>query len=377
MTSSTRKSVQERPNLFRQVYRKALNRWRFFQTSCRNTRVRPSDLDTGAVPATLCVAWVLAGNEWLGSARLKGILLDRYFRQQNSRVLSRIAYMPETNYLDAAMTWRRRTWRPILRRGVDVVCFQTRTGATEAFLQDCRVEGVAKVFSISDLDVESIPEYVWKLLDAVVVSSALLAERVGKIHPRVVLIDDPIDVPDGSTITPSSSNNKDLALTWVGHPDRWQDVSFVRQVLDCGEFTAFHLNTISRHPQATYQWTPQTAWLDARRGDVAVVPADMSERGMAKSSNRLVCFMALGFPVIATPISAYRAHIRQGENGFLATTVEEWRECLRRLRDPAVRKRVGENARETATVKALRIPVVAARWQELFESLTQDRCRGD
>jgi hypothetical protein len=318
----------------------------------------------------------LAGNEWLGSVRLKGTVVDDYFRSRKGGVFSRIAYMPDTKYLDAAMIWRRGAWRPILKQGVDVVCFQTRTGATETFLSDCRAAGVVTVFSISDLDLESVPGKVWELSDAVVVSSEPLARKVGTIHPRVVLIDDPIDVPEDYTMIPSSAAGRELTLVWIGHQDRWSDVTFIHQVLDSGEFASFRLKTISKHPQATHQWTPRIAWEDARRGDVAVIPAELTERGVAKSSNRVACFMALGFPVVATPIPAYRAHIRHGENGLLATTVEEWRGCLRQLRDPLVRKRLGENARNTASVKALRIPEVAARWQQLFESLTGDRCRG-
>ena len=337
-----------------------------------------SELEPGVPECAIRVIWVLAGNAWLGSARLKGIVVDDYFRTRKEGVFSRVAYMPpDANYLDPAMTWRRRAWRPLLKQGIDLVCFQTRTGTTETFLKDCRARGVATVFSISDLDIESVPGEVWKLSDAVVVSSERLAQEVGTVHPRVVLIDDPIDVPEEYTMIPSSSSGRGLALVWTGHQERWRDVAFVRQVLDCDEFASFCLKTISKHSQATHQWTPSTAWEDARRGDVAVIPAELTERGVAKSSNRVACFMALGFPVVATPIPAYQELIRHGENGFLATTVEEWRGCLRQLRDPMVRKRLGANARNTASVKALRIPEVAARWQQLFESLTRDLRRGE
>ena len=378
MRLSSGESGPKRLGLLRQVYWEALKRWRFYRTSSRNTQVRSQELSRRSSADTLRVIWVLAGNRWVGSARLKGVVLDTYFRRENSCIFSRIGYMPpEIKYPDMNLTWRRRTWTSILKQGIDVVCFQTRKGATETFLKDCRASGVATVFSISDLDIESVPGDVWKLSDAVVASSEPLAQEVGRVHPRVVLIDDPIDVPEEYTMIPSSANGRDLTLVWTGHQDRWSDVAFVRQVLECDEFTSFCLKTITRHPQATHQWTPTTVWDDARRGDVAVLPAELTERGAAKSSNRLACFMALGFPVIATPIPAYTAHIRHGENGFLATTVEEWRGCLRQLRDPTVRKRVGENARNTASIKALRIPEVAAQWRQLFESLVRERHRGE
>jgi len=357
-------------------YRLALRAWRYNRASCANTQTTACDLEFEVPERAIRVIWVLAGNEWLGSARLKGMVVDDYFRRRKGKVFSRIAYMPGTRYLSAAMTWRRSTWRSVLKQGIDVVCFQTRTGATEAFLKDCRAGGVAAVFSVSDRDIESVPRAVLELSDAVVVSSEPLARQAGTVHSRVILIDDPIDVPEDYTIIPSPANGRDLTLVWLGHQDRWSDVAFVRQVFDCDEFAPICLKTISQHPQATHQWTPTTVWDDARRGDVAVIPAELTGRGAAKSSNRLACFMAMGFPVVATPIPAYEAHIRHGENGFLATTVEDWRACLRQLQDATVRKRVGENARDTASVKALRIPAVAARWQQLFESLVESRRQG-
>jgi hypothetical protein len=358
-------------------YRRALREWRFARTSRRNTRTSAADMEGGAPGRTIRVIWVLAGSEWLASARLKGVVVDDHFRRTKGNVFSRIAYMPDTKYLDESLTWRRRLWKPILNQGIDVVCFQTRAGATEAFLSDCRASGVATVFSVSDLNIERVPGRVWELSDAVVVSSEALAQKVGMVHPRVVMIDDMIDVPEDCAILPSSAKDQDLVLIWTGHRDRWNDVAFVNQVLGVGEFASFCLKTISNHQQATHPWTPNTAWEDARRGDIAVVPAQLTARMAAASANRLACFMAMGFPVVATPIPAYRAHIRHGENGLLATTVEEWRACLRQLRDPMVRKRLGENARNTMSVKALRIPEVAARWQQLFASLAPDRRHGE
>jgi glycosyltransferase involved in cell wall biosynthesis len=58
--------------------------------------------------------------------------------------------------------------------------------------------------------------------------------------------------------------------------------------------------------------------------------------------------MAMGLPVIATPIPAYRPVVRQGQNGFLAHDKAEWLSGLSALRDPALRRSIGQQARQTA-----------------------------
>ncbi len=64
-----------------------------------------------------------------------------------------------------------------------------------------------------------------------------------------------------------------------------------------------------------------------------------------KSENRLTLKMAIGLPVIATPIPSYQSIIESGENGFLADSRADWLRNLEALRDPALRIEIGKQAR--------------------------------
>ena len=58
--------------------------------------------------------------------------------------------------------------------------------------------------------------------------------------------------------------------------------------------------------------------------------------------------MACGVPVVAAAVGVNREIIRDGENGFLASTPAEWRDKLDRLlTDPALRDRFSRAGRET------------------------------
>ena len=57
--------------------------------------------------------------------------------------------------------------------------------------------------------------------------------------------------------------------------------------------------------------------------------------------------MAVGLPVVASPIGMNCKVVTHGENGFLAATPEEWIDSLRRLAaDPDLRRRMGEAGRQ-------------------------------
>jgi hypothetical protein len=56
--------------------------------------------------------------------------------------------------------------------------------------------------------------------------------------------------------------------------------------------------------------------------------------------------MAVGLPVVASPVGMNCQVVRQGVNGFLAESPDAWREALASLaKDPDLRRRMGEAGR--------------------------------
>lgn len=104
-------------------------------------------------------------------------------------------------------------------------------------------------------------------------------------------------------------------------------------------------------------WGVESVYDAMHSADIGIVPIevdsgrDPSDVWKVKSENRLTLKMAMGLPVVATPIPSYEPVIDQGVNGFLARTLDDWMQCLTALRDPALRKHVGEKARETALAR--------------------------
>ena len=105
---------------------------------------------------------------------------------------------------------------------------------------------------------------------------------------------------------------------------------------------------------ARVAWTPDHVYTAMQQADIGIIPIESHSADGAldgwqvKSENRLTLKMAMGLPVIATPIPSYLPVIRQGDNGYLAKDKAAWLKDLAALRDPHRRRNIGQQARLTA-----------------------------
>ena len=95
-------------------------------------------------------------------------------------------------------------------------------------------------------------------------------------------------------------------------------------------------------------WDLKTEVTQLQDCQIGVMPLPDSEWARGKCGLKLLQYMALGMPAVASPIGVNREIIRSGENGLLATTPSEWSSHLVRLcHDAGLRQRLGAAARRT------------------------------
>ncbi len=93
-------------------------------------------------------------------------------------------------------------------------------------------------------------------------------------------------------------------------------------------------------------WDERTeaALIGSCHAGIMPLPDDDWARG--KSGYKLIQYMAMGRPTVASPIGANRQIVLDGQTGFLAASDSEWLTALRRLRDePALRAALGAASR--------------------------------
>jgi glycosyltransferase involved in cell wall biosynthesis len=82
--------------------------------------------------------------------------------------------------------------------------------------------------------------------------------------------------------------------------------------------------------------------------DIGIMPLQDNEWARGKCGLKLLQYMAVGLPAIASPVGVNLDIVLDGANGFLASSEAEWRAKLIRLcNDEELRTKIGRAARQT------------------------------
>ena len=106
----------------------------------------------------------------------------------------------------------------------------------------------------------------------------------------------------------------------------------------------------SSRPLPRLQWRPwdqndEHSW--ASDFDIGIMPLVDSEIHRAKEPLKIKEYMAAGLPLVLSPVGHNRQVVTDGQEGFFASTPEEWRNRLERLiRDPGLRAELGGKGRQ-------------------------------
>lgn len=118
-------------------------------------------------------------------------------------------------------------------------------------------------------------------------------------------------------------------------------------------------------------WRYETEVHDLQTCQIGVMPLPNDEWAKGKCGLKLLQYMAVGLPSVASPIGVNQEIITDGEDGFLASTQEEWCATLIRLcQDTELRVRMGQAARKTVeTEYSLSVwgPRLADRYREIIK----------
>jgi glycosyltransferase involved in cell wall biosynthesis len=120
------------------------------------------------------------------------------------------------------------------------------------------------------------------------------------------------------------------------------------------------------------RWRPETEVEDLRLADIGVMPLPDDAWSKGKCGLKALQFMALGVPTVCSPVGVNTDIIQDGENGFIAGTVDEWVEKLSRLlHSLELRQQLGLAGRSTVERK-YSAQAQAPRVYEVLESVTCD-----
>lgn len=116
-------------------------------------------------------------------------------------------------------------------------------------------------------------------------------------------------------------------------------------------------------------WTEKTEAQSIRDFDVGIMPLNDTPWERGKCGYKLIQYMASGLPVIASGVGVNTEIVKQGINGFIANTLEEWKSALLYLIKNRNRiQEMGAEGRKTVETK-YSLQITNKDWLKIITNL--------
>jgi glycosyltransferase involved in cell wall biosynthesis len=196
--------------------------------------------------------------------------------------------------------------------------------------------------------------------DLLVAGNSFLRARFAAVHPAIVTMPTCIDL-DVYRLDLRSKTDGPPIVGWMGTTT---NVSFIHNAaaalrklatmcsfelrIIAGEDTLLKELDLSGVNVRFLPWNPRTEVEEIARFDIGIMPLREDEWSKYKCGLKLLQYMALGIPGVASPVGVNSEIIQSGTNGYLASDDETWIQGLHSLvTDPVRRQSMGELARKT------------------------------
>jgi glycosyltransferase involved in cell wall biosynthesis len=198
--------------------------------------------------------------------------------------------------------------------------------------------------------------YLVKVADHVITSSPFLNDFcLGlNLKKRCTFITSSVDT-DRFLPVERYNNEQKVVIGWTGTFSSKPYLDLIREVLvDLARRCDFKLVVIGNFQYQlpgvdleVIQWTSEHEVTDLQKIDIGLYPLPDNEWVLGKSGLKAIQYMAFGLPTVATSVGNTPNVIQHLENGWLVKSHAEWVDALEQLlKDPALRKRLGQAARQ-------------------------------
>ena len=227
--------------------------------------------------------------------------------------------------------------------------------------------------------------------DRIITSTAFLKEKFSPFHDDIHLVHNQLNdmIWKIADIPAVESSPLPLVIGYFGTHTHKGDIEMVLPALEhilnhLGEGVLLKIwggclpHKLATHPrvqlvsEGIFDYAQFARHIQQQKVDVWIAPLIDTTFNRAKSAIKFLEYSATAHPGVYSRIDPYEAVIRQGDNGFLASSSEEWISCLEQLlRDTNLRRKMGQKALESVRENWL-----LSRNASLFaEAYRSSRCR--
>ncbi len=190
--------------------------------------------------------------------------------------------------------------------------------------------------------------------DLVVAGNEYLADRAQKAGVRRVEIV-PTVVDLGRYVMRPRPPGELVTVGWIGSPNTAGYLDIVKPALeDLSRTIPLRALAIGARPDQVagsrfeaVAWSEATEVEQISRFDIGIMPLPDSPFERGKCGYKLIQYMAMGMPVVASPVGANKTIVRSGVDGLFATESADWLSALTALcRSQQERQSMGASGRK-------------------------------
>jgi glycosyltransferase involved in cell wall biosynthesis len=225
------------------------------------------------------------------------------------------------------------------------------------------------VLDVDDAIFLQFPEKTRELIessDHVVVSNQPLYEYVAQYHSNITEIPTCVSLERYHLKETSSKDKSKPIIGWMGTPSNLPFLVHCAPALRrLAKEHTYTLLVVSNNPEPLKQidlqgvdvrfeaWNPQIEIERLHEMDIGLMPLPADQDWMRyKAATKLVQYMSVGIPAVASPIGVNATILKDDQVGFAAASDDQWFESLRTLlADPDLRHRMGTAGRSLVESK--------------------------
>jgi glycosyltransferase involved in cell wall biosynthesis len=180
-------------------------------------------------------------------------------------------------------------------------------------------------------------------------------------------------VVDTERFTPAKEGPDLYRIGWIGNPSTTVCLEPAAEALSRLSDAEICLvgadpSRVPFHGGEVRPWSHETELAELRRFSVGIMPQPRTTWMQGKCALKALQYMACGIPCAASPFGAALEFMQDEENALFCESTDDWMTAFERLRDPVLRRRLGQAGRETV-LERYALKAAAPRLLELLGSL--------
>lgn len=215
----------------------------------------------------------------------------------------------------------------------------------------------------------------------VIVGNTFLKEKAIILNKKVYTLPTPIDTNRFSSKKENKEIKNNIVIGWIGSPD---SCGYLRDLRHVFEILANKYNNLKfefigadnfykgQERFTIKEWSFDREIEDLQNLDIGIMPLSDDEFARAKCGYKLLQYMSMGIPAVASPVGINCKLIQDEINGFLASSQEEWRDKLDiLLKNSNLRFKIGLAGRRMVE-QLYSYEIMAPKLIKVFKGLSYD-----